>query len=302
MDLSLSPSEQEFRDEVRDLARREPPRARARRRPRGGHGIPPRVAAQAPRRGLGRDLLAEGVRRPRRDPDRAGDLRRRGLAPGSAEPRQRARPRDGRPGRDRPRHRRAEEALPRADPDRRGDLVPGLLRAGVGLRPRLAEDEGGQGRRRMGGHRAEGLDDLRPVREVVHARRPHRPRRPQAQGPDLLPDGHGAGGGPGETAGPDHRRGRVQRGLHRGGADPRRQRRRRRRQRLDGRDHDADERARRPRVRRDRPDRQQPQTARKLAAETRHNGGTAADDPVSASGSPSSRSRPRRCGSTPTAA
>ena len=150
---------------------------------------------QAARGRLGRDLLAEGVRRPRRDPDRAGDLRRRGGAPGSAQPRQRARPGDGRPGGDRPRHRRAEAALPGADPHRRGDLVPGLLRARVGLRPRLAEDEGGQGRRRMGGHRAEGLDDLRPVRQVVHARRPHRPRRPQAQGAHLLPDGHGAGRG-----------------------------------------------------------------------------------------------------------
>ena len=38
---------------------------------------------------------------------------------------------------------------------------------------------------------------------------------------------------PGAAAGPDHRRGRVQRDLHRGGADPRRERRRRRRQRLD---------------------------------------------------------------------
>ena len=210
---------------------------------------------------LGRDLLAEGVRRPRRDHDRAGDLRRRGLAPGGPEPGQRARPGDGRPGGDRPRHRRAEAALPGADPHRRGDLVPGLLRAGVGLRPRLAEDAGGQGRRRVGGHRAEGLDDLRPVREVVHARRPHRPRRAQAQGPDLLPDGHGAGRGGSEAAGADHRRGRVQRGLHRGGADPRRERGRRGRQRLVGGDHDADERARRPRLRRDRPGRQQPRTA-----------------------------------------
>ena len=33
----------------------------------------------------------------------------------------------------------------------------------------------------------------RAVLEVVHARRAHRPRRAQAQGPDLLPDGHGAG-------------------------------------------------------------------------------------------------------------
>ena len=30
-----------------------------------------------------------------------------------------------------------------ADPVRRRDLVPGLLRAAVGLRPRVAEDEGG---------------------------------------------------------------------------------------------------------------------------------------------------------------
>ena len=114
----------------------------------------------------------------------------------------------------------------------------------------------------MGGQRAEGLDHLRPVREVVHARRPHRPRRAQAQGPHLLPDGHGAGGRRSQASGPDHRRGRVQRGLHERGADPRRQRRRRRRQRLVGGDHDADERARRARLRRDLPDRQQPQAAR----------------------------------------
>ena len=88
MDLTLSPSEEEFRDEVRDLARGEPPRPRARGRPRRGDGLPPRVAAQAARRRLGRDLLAEGVRRPRRDDDRAGDLRRRG----GARRKRRARP------------------------------------------------------------------------------------------------------------------------------------------------------------------------------------------------------------------
>ncbi len=47
----------------------------------------------------------------------------------------------------------------------------------------------------------------------------------------------------------DHRRGRVQRAVHRGGADPPREHRRRRGQRLDGRDHDADARARHARVR-----------------------------------------------------
>ena len=136
-----------------------------------------------------------------------------------------------------------------ADPVGRGDLVPGLLRARRRLRPRRAQDARGQGRRRLGRHRPEGLDQRRAVLEVVHARRPHRRRRRQAQGPDLLPDGHGAGGRPGPAAAPDHRRGGVQRALHRGGADPGRERRRRRRQRLEGRADDADERARRARLR-----------------------------------------------------
>ena len=105
------------------------------------------------------------------------------------------------------------------------------------------------------------------------------------------------------AAGPDHRRGRVQRDLHRGGADPRRQRGRRRRQRLDGRDHDADERARRARLRRDRPIANQPQEAERAGRgdprQRRHRGRGPGLPPAA---SPSSTSRPRRCGSTPTAA
>ena len=254
-----------------------------------------RVAAPPARGRLGRDLLAEGVRRARRDDDRAGDLRpgdgpRRGAGAG-----QRPRPGDGRAGGDRPRHRGAEAALPGADPQRRGDLVPGVLRARVGLRPGLAEDEGGQGRRRVGGHRAEGLDDAGPVRQVVHARRPHRPRRPQAQGPHLLPDGHGAGGGAGAPAGADHRRGRVQRAVHRGGPDPRGEHRRRGRQRLAGGDHDADERARRARLQRRRRDPEQPPPPRQAGArdEAERRLGRPTT-PTTASGSPSSTSRPRR--------
>ena len=102
------------------------------------------------------------------------------------------------------------------DPVGRGGLVPGLLRARRRLRPRLAQDPRGQGRRRLARHRPEGVDERGPVREVVHARRPHRPRRPQAQGPHLLPHGHGAGRGPGAAAPPDHRRGRSSRALLRG--------------------------------------------------------------------------------------
>src|SRR5215203_6172226 len=103
-------------------------------------------------------------------------------------------------------------------------------------------------RRRLGRQRPEGVDERRPVLEVVHARRAHGPRRAEAQGPDLLPDGHGAGGRAGRAAAPDHRRAGVQRALHRRRADPGRQRARRRGQRLESRADNAHERARRPRL------------------------------------------------------
>ena len=67
---------------------------------------------------------------------------------------------------------------------------------------------------------------------------------PEAQGPHLLPDGHGAGRRPGPSAGPDHGTAGVQRALHRGSAHPRRERHRRGRERVDGRHHHADARAR----------------------------------------------------------
>ena len=57
--------------------------------------------------------------------------------------------------------------------------------------------------RRVGRHRPEGLDKRGPVLQVVHARGPHRHRGAQAQGPHLLPDGHGAGRGAGPAAAPD---------------------------------------------------------------------------------------------------
>ena len=154
--------------------------------------MPPRLAAQAQRARLGRAHVADGVRRRRRDADRAGDLLR-GVRPRPrAADGQRARPDDGRAGGHRARHRRAEGALPRADPVRRRDLVPGLLGAGVGLRPRVAEDARGARRRRLRRHRPEGVDDVRAPLEVVHAARAHEPRRAQAPRAHLLPDGHGA--------------------------------------------------------------------------------------------------------------
>ena len=232
------------------MVRRQPARRGARRT----RGRQPRLAARLPAPARGRRpggrALAARVRRPRRDADRVGDLlggaRPLRLAAAGQRPRRPARrPDDHDLG-----HAGAEGAPPRADPVRRRDLVPGLLRARRGLGPRRAQDARGPRRRRVGRHRPEGVDERRAVLEVVHARRAHRPGRAEAQGPHLLPDGHGAGRRRGRAAAPDHRRAGVQRALHRRRADPRRQRARRRGQRLEGRADDADERARRPRLHR----------------------------------------------------
>ena len=137
----------------------------------------------------------------------------------------------------------AEGALPDADPVGRGDLVPGLQRARGRLGPRGAEDARRAGRRRLGRHRAEGLDLRR-----AHSKWCMLVARTDIDAPKhkgltyfLMDMEQDARRGP--AAAPDHRRGGVQRALHRGGADPRRERRRRRRQRLEGRADDAHERA-----------------------------------------------------------
>ena len=68
-------------------------------------------------------------------------------------------------------------------------------------------------RRRVDRQRPEGLDDARPPRPVGDARRPHRSRRAEAQGHDVLRRRHARARRRGPAAVPDHRRGRVQRGL-----------------------------------------------------------------------------------------
>ena len=50
--------------------------------------------------------------------------------------------------------------LPR-DPRRERDLVPAVQRAGRRVRPRVADDHGGAGRRRLAAHRPEGVDVVR---------------------------------------------------------------------------------------------------------------------------------------------
>ncbi len=99
----------------RRAARRgSPPTTRAASRPATRTRFEFRRAWQraAARGRLGRRVVAEGVRRPRRDADRAGDLQRGDRPRPRAAGGQRARAGDGRPDRDRPRHRGAARALP----------------------------------------------------------------------------------------------------------------------------------------------------------------------------------------------
>ena len=163
MDLTFSDDETRVPRRVPLLAGRQPAAARpGRRRRRRPQRLARRLAAPALRGRLGRAQLAERVRRPRRDPDPVGHLLRGDRARPRAPARQRARHPARRPDADGLGHRRAEGALPDPDPLGRGGLVPGLLRARRRLRPRLAQDPRGQGRRRLGRHRPEGVDQRAP--------------------------------------------------------------------------------------------------------------------------------------------
>ena len=180
-----------------------------------------------------------------------GDLPRGdGPRRGAVAPR-RDRARDGRADDHRARHRRPEGRAPREDPLDRGDLVPGLLRAGRGLRPlrRAHERAARAGRRPLRRQRPEGLVVVRAHRRLVHPRHPQRPRQRAARRAHLPARGHARAGRRGAAAAPDHRRGRVQRDLlhRRRGAG--RERRRRGRRRLAGGDDDAAARARHARLR-----------------------------------------------------
>ena len=92
--------------------------------------------------------------------------------------------------------------------------MPALQRARRRLRPRRPPDPGRQGRRRVGGQRPEGVDLGRPGRRPRHAHRPHRRRRPEAPGHQLLRHRHAPGRGHrGAPAQGDDRPGPVQRGV-----------------------------------------------------------------------------------------
>ena len=137
--------------------------------------------------------------------------------------RRRDRDRDGGADDHGPWHGGAEAGAPLEDPLRGGDLVPGLLRAGRGLRPRgRAHAHGAQGRR-VRRQRPEGVVVVRAHRRLVHPHRPERSGGAALQGPQLHDRRHARARGRGAAAAPDHRRGGVQRDLlhRRRGARPR---------------------------------------------------------------------------------
>ena len=112
-----------------------------------GREAPEGLAEEAGREGLARHQLADRAWRPRLEPDaeihlRDGDVARRRPAhelDGRAHVRARHHE---------VRHGRAEEEIPAADPQLGCLVVPGLFRAGLGLRPRQPLDER-QARRRL---------------------------------------------------------------------------------------------------------------------------------------------------------
>ena len=139
---------------------------------------------QALRRRLRRADLAEGVRRRRRAVQPPGDLPRGDGARGGAVAPRRDRARDGGADDHRARHRGPEAEAPRQDPLDRGDLVPGLLRAGRGLRPlgRADERAARDGRQVLRRRRPEGLVVVRAHRRLVHPRHAQRPGQRAALG------------------------------------------------------------------------------------------------------------------------
>ena len=252
MQLRDSPEEAAFRDEVRAwLADNLPDDLPRPARRRGAvRGVGARVEPQARRGRLRGADLAEGVRRRRRAVLAPGDPARGAGTRAGARPHRRDRPRDGRADDHRPRDRRAEGALPAEDPLGRGDLVPGLLRAGRRLRPRVgahARRARSDGRYVVNGQKVwSSYAHLADWCILVTLQRPGRAALP---GADVPPRRHARAGRRGAAADPDHRRGRVQRDLLRRRRGAGRERDRRARTGLAGGDDDADARAGGARIR-----------------------------------------------------
>ena len=268
MDLSYTAAEEEFRAELRTWLAANVPQEW--RRPgfwavaARGRELPPapRLGARQGRRRVRGHPMARRVRRPRRHPRHEGDLRRGDGAGRRAAHRQRARPHLPRTHGHGHRHRRAEEGDHRADAAQRGDLVPGLLRARRGIRPRGAGLPRRPRRRRLRGQRPEGVDHQRRARRQDLRAGPHGSRRGAPPGHLDAADRHAPARRRRPAAQADERGQRVRRGVLHRRARARHRGARRHRRRLAHRDAAALLRARRvghqpvhrvpPPVRRDR--------------------------------------------------
>ena len=192
VDLTLTESEAAFRDEVRSWLEENHPGPAPEGDDQAEFEFRRAWQKKMHEAGWAGHLLARGVRRQGRHADRAVDLQRGARPPAGAAPGQRARPGDGRPRGDRARHAttRRSATWSRSSPARRSG-------ARASREPESGSDLASlktprrQVERRLEGHRPEGLDHLRARGEVLHAARPHRPGRPQAQGHHLLHPRHG---------------------------------------------------------------------------------------------------------------
>ena len=179
-----------FRAEAREwLEEKFRVRAKSARHDHGtdGRGAKPTADAELWRqrigeKGWGTPTWPKAVRRRRPLAGRGAGAGRGDGADRRPQPHRGHGPRHVRPHPARIRHRGTEAAPHPADLPRRAALVPGLLRAGLRLGPRVAADQGrGQGRP-LAGQRPEDLDLRRPVRRLVLLPRaaPTRPRSTRA--------------------------------------------------------------------------------------------------------------------------
>ncbi len=142
----------------------------------------------------------------------------------------------------RPWHARAAGTMGRSHPAGRDPLVSDVQRARRRQRPGLAHHACRPGRRRLGPHRAEGLDDDGAPGGLGHLPGAHRPARREARGHHVLPGRHGLGGARHPPAARAHGSRAVQRGVPRRCVRARRLRDRRREPGLGGSAHDAGQR------------------------------------------------------------
>ena len=237
MDLRYTEHEEAFRGELREWLEGVVPALPAKPKEDdwdAAAGVRHRVAADAVRRRVRGDQLAEGVRRPGRHAHRAPHLHRGDRAgAGALRGVQLRRPAPRRAHADRRRLAGAEGEPPARHPQGRAGLVSGVLRAERGVRPRQPADARRARRRRVRAQRPEDLDQLRPRRRVLRDARAHEPRPRGAQaGRDHLADrAHGRRRHRHPPAAGDGGHHRVLRGLPRrrprAGEEPRRRRERR---------------------------------------------------------------------------